>query len=86
MMALSLGQLKRRRKRIGERLRALRIDAGVTIEQVAGACGVTRFRYMRFENGDVPFPVELVPTITRVLGVGVDQIFPSGDKPLAKAA
>lgn len=84
MTVLSLTQMKRRRKRVAERLRTLRIDAGLTIDRMAAACGVTRFTWMRWESGDYSVPLEVLPTLTAHLGCRLEQIVPD-DKP-AKAA
>jgi transcriptional regulator with XRE-family HTH domain len=76
---------KRLRLRIGANLKALRINAGLTIEEVAAACRTSRWSIMRWEEGHA-VPLDMLPQLTRVLRAGVGQIFPVGNRPQLRAA
>jgi transcriptional regulator with XRE-family HTH domain len=54
-------------------LRALRQDAGKTLEQVAGAVGMTRATISKYETGKILPPVATVERLADALGVDADQ-------------
>jgi transcriptional regulator with XRE-family HTH domain len=59
-------------KTIGAMLRELRQDAGMTLDQVAGAIGMTRSTLSKYETGKILPSVEVVERLADVLQVGSD--------------
>jgi transcriptional regulator with XRE-family HTH domain len=54
-------------------LRALRLDAGKTLEEVAGAIGMTRSTISKYETGRILPPVATIERLADVLQVGSDE-------------
>ncbi len=59
---------------ISERIAELRKQCGLTQEQLGQKVGVSSQAVSKWENGGAP-DVELLPTIARVLGVSLDELF-----------
>lgn len=75
---------------IGQRIRALRTQRDVTLEQLAGEVRLTKGQLSRIENGLVSSPVSTLTRIAAALGVGPGAFFePQTSSPralLVKAA
>lgn len=65
----------------GERLRALRLERGLSIKEMAAALGITPQGYLRLEDGTGGKTLEKVPVIARVLRCSTDDLFPEMDRP-----
>lgn len=64
------------RARIDNTIRRLRFDAGeMTQKHLAEAVGVTRQTILAIENGKYSPTLELAFRISRVFGVGLDEVF-----------
>jgi transcriptional regulator with XRE-family HTH domain len=59
-------------KAVGERLQKLRIQKGMTQEQLAEAIGVQPETVSRYERGAIPLSLSQLFQISEALGVGVD--------------
>jgi len=62
---------------IGQRIRALRAQRGVTLEQLASEVRLTKGQLSRIENGLVSSPVSTLTRIAAALGVGPGAFFQS---------
>ncbi len=60
---------------LGERIKALRLEAGRTQEQLASLLGVTAQAVSRWENGICYPDMELIPSIANCFGVSIDALF-----------
>lgn len=60
---------------IGQRIRALRTQRDVTLEQLAGEVRLTKGQLSRIENGLVSSPVSTLTRIAAALGVGPGAFF-----------
>lgn len=74
------GRRESMRLRIGKNLARLREAAGLSVERCAKRVGVSRWSWMRYEDGG-QIPLELLPSICTVLTSTVDDIFPAGHRP-----
>lgn len=61
-------------KRIGLRIKELRLARELTQEQVADACGISRQRYARIENGNNNISLAVLSMIAAKLDVSVNDI------------
>ena len=53
---------------IGERIKARRIQIGLTVDQVADRIGKNRATVYRYESNDIEkFPLDILPPLARVL-------------------
>lgn len=59
---------------VGERLRAFRLGRGLTLEQVAARTAISVSTLSRLESGKRQASLELLLPITRLLGVGIDDL------------
>ncbi len=59
---------------LSERIAALRKERGITQEQLGKMCGVSSQAVGKWEKGGAP-DVELLPTLSRALGVSIDALF-----------
>ncbi len=74
--------------RIGSRLKALRLGAGLTIDGLAAASGVSRAMISRIERGEASPTAALLARLANALGTTLSQFFGDGLEhgPLARAA
>ena len=61
--------------KIGENIRALRLQKGLTQEQVAQQLGVTYQAVSKWENGTNTPDIGLLPEIAKLFGVMIDALF-----------
>lgn len=61
--------------KIGENIRALRLQKGLTQEQVAQQLGVTYQAVSKWENGTNTPDIGLLPEIAKLFGVTIDALF-----------
>ena len=59
---------------IGEQIKKIRIEKGITQEQLGEMIGVTTQAVSRWERGGTP-DAEILPSIADVLGVSTDALF-----------
>lgn len=59
---------------IGEQIKKIRTEKGITQEQLGELIGVTTQAVSRWERGGTP-DAELLPRISDVLGVSTDSLF-----------
>ena len=62
-------------ERLGNRMKALRRDAGLTQAELAARVGVTRKTINTVENGVFTPSALLALKIARALGAGVEEVF-----------
>lgn len=69
-------------KQLGMTLQRLRVERGLSQEQVAYAAGVSRATYQKFERGEAQHELPANPSlrntmaVAQVLGVGLDDLLP----------
>lgn len=73
--------LQRHRWEVGERLRARRIEQGLTQEELAERAGVDSKTVSRAENGRYPISVDQVARFARALDVPSAGLLPDSDPP-----
>jgi mannose-6-phosphate isomerase-like protein (cupin superfamily) len=56
-------------RQIAERLKGLRDVMDISVEDAAGACGITTDQYLAFESGKIDIPVSVLHNISRKYGV-----------------
>jgi len=71
--------------RIGTRLRAQRKAKGLTLDQVAGAAGLTKGFVSRLERDDTSPSVASLVTVCQVLGLRVGELFDPPDTAVVRA-
>jgi transcriptional regulator with XRE-family HTH domain len=71
---------------IGQRLRALRQERGLSLAQVAAAAGLTRGFLSQLELGDTAASVSSLVKIASALGVDVTSLFERPPSPLVRHA
>ena len=88
MQAQSLAEPQPLDARIGSRLKALRLGAGLTIDGLASASGVSRAMISRIERGEASPTAALLARLANALGTTLSQFFADGleQGPLARAA
>lgn len=59
---------------LGERIKALRIAANYTQEQIADQIGISRQKYARIESGTNNITLDILAKIAKLLGVQVGDI------------
>ena len=64
------------RKRIGQRVKALRTQAGLTQQELADRAGLRRTHIGRIEDGAFGSQVETIQQVAEALGMTVDIIDP----------
>lgn len=67
-------------KQMAMRLRGLREDLEMSVEEVAGKCGVTAAELERYESGEHDIPMNFLCNAAEVLGVEPLELF-AGDTP-----
>ena len=72
--------------KIGERIKALRIERGMTQEQLANAIGVSFQAVSKWENAISLPDIALVPAIARLFGVSTDNLFDYDAEKIAEKA
>lgn len=65
---------------IGERVKALRIDNGLTLDQLANASGVSRAMISRIERGEASPTASLLARICSALGLSLSGFFAEGEQ------
>ncbi|RLV47966.1 XRE family transcriptional regulator [Nocardioides mangrovicus] len=70
---------------LGERLRQARLNAGLTMRELARSAQVSPSLISQIENGKSQPSVATLYTFSRVLGVSVDELFESSDEPAPAA-
>lgn len=63
--------LQKRRERLGVHLRELRREKKLSLEVFADKIGASRWTVAEWETGVRSIPVEIMPTMAKVLGVSV---------------
>lgn len=64
---------------IGKKIRALRLERDVTLDQLAEKSKLTKGQLSKIENGKVSCPVSTLTRVASALGVHVGLLFDSGD-------
>ena len=64
------------RKRIGQRVRILRTQAGLTQQELADRAGLQRTHIVRIEDGAFGSQVETIQQVAEAIGMTVDIIDP----------
>lgn len=67
-------------RQIGERLRGLREGLDISVEEIAGLCGITPEHYLRIESGEADPSVYRLSKIARRYGVALDVLM-FGEEP-----
>jgi len=67
-------------KQIAERLKGLRDVMDVTVEDIAGVCGISRDEYIKLESGTVDISVSILHRISHAYGVELTTLM-FGDEP-----
>lgn len=65
---------------VGERLKTLRIEAGMTLEHLAGLSGVSRAMISRIERGEASPTAVLLARLSMALGLSLSAFFASGKR------
>jgi transcriptional regulator with XRE-family HTH domain len=88
MQAQSLPEPQPLDARIGSRLKTLRLGAGLTIDGLAAASGVSRAMISRIERGEASPTAALLARLANALGTTLSHFFGDGLEhgPLARAA
>ncbi len=72
-------------RHVGLKLRKLRLDAGLTLQDLAGQIGVSHQQLQKYETGTNRLSVGMLPGIAEVLGVDIMEFFEDSDRlPSAK--
>lgn len=72
--------------RIGKRLRGIRAERGLTLQQVAAASGLTRAFLSQLERGETSASVSSLYRICAALGVGLQDLFEPPQSSLVRAS
>jgi transcriptional regulator with XRE-family HTH domain len=64
---------------IGKRIRTLRLERDVTLDQLAEQCRLTKGQLSKIENGKVSCPVSTLTRVASALGVHVGSLFDDKD-------
>ena len=67
------------------RIRDIRIDRGLTQEQVAQVLHVSQHTYSQYEIGTTRYPLDAVVTLAEFCGVSVDYLGGLTDEPTRQA-
>lgn len=57
-----------------ERIKELRINAGLTQAQIGNVLGVKQSQYQRWESGKRDYPINVLVTLAEYFGVSTDYI------------
>ena len=63
---------KNYRKIIGSQLQDIRVQRGITIEEVADATGLTTATIEKVENGKFNYTIDVIAAICHILGVKIE--------------
>lgn len=63
----------------GKRLRMLRRERGITIEQISSKVGMTGDAILKLESGARGKTLEKLPSLAKALGCRIDDLFPEMD-------
>lgn len=67
---------------VGERIRRLRIEKGISHADLAGKTGISEADLVKVEGNELTLPLGIIVNLAKVLGVPVGEIFgDSGDSP-----
>ncbi len=66
---------------VGRKLRKLRLEAGLTLQDLAQQIGVSHQQLQKYETGSNRLSVGMLPVIVEALGAGIMEFFEDGDKP-----
>ena len=58
-----------------ERIKKVRLENGLTQQQVAAALGLNSVTYLRYEKGQRQMPLELLPKLADLFDVTLDYLF-----------
>ena len=58
-----------------ERIKKVRLENGLTQQQVAQALGLNSVTYLRYEKGQRQMPLELLPKLADLFDVTLDYLF-----------
>lgn len=64
----------------GERLREKRMEKGITVIEMANELGLTPDAVMKIESGKRGKTFEKLPTIAKLMGCRIDDLFPEMDE------
>ena len=64
---------------IGKRIRALRLERDVTLDQLAEQCRLTKGQLSKIENGKVSCPISTLMRVASALGIHVGALFDAED-------
>ena len=66
---------------VGRKLRKLRLEAGLTLQDLAQQIGVSHQQLQKYETGSNRISVGMLAVIAEALGAGIMEFFEDGDKP-----
>lgn len=69
-----------------ERIKELRINAGLTQAQIGDVLGVKQSQYQRWESGKRDYPIAILVTLAEYFGVSTDYILLGKSETSAEAA
>jgi len=65
---------------VGKKLRKLRLDAGLTLQDLAEQIGVSHQQLQKYETGANRLSVGMLPGVAEALGVEIMEFFEDSDK------
>lgn len=65
----------------GKRLRTIRRERGITIDQMSAEVGMTGDAILKLESGARGKTLEKLPVLAKALGCRIDDLFPEMDEP-----
>lgn len=66
---------------VGTKLRQLRLEAGLTLQDLAGQLGISHQQLQKYETATNRISVGMLPGIAEVLGVDIIELFEDAAKP-----
>lgn len=66
---------------VGKKLRKLRLEAGLTLQDLAQQIGVSHQQLQKYETGSNRLSVGMLPVVAEALGAEIMEFFEDGDKP-----
>jgi transcriptional regulator with XRE-family HTH domain len=66
---------------VGRNLRKLRLDAGLTLQDLAQQIGVSHQQLQKYETGSNRLSVGMLPVIAKALGAEIMEFFEDADQP-----
>lgn len=63
------------RKRVGERVRTLREQLGMTQLVMAKRLGISKSRLSHYENGRYPLPINVASDLSKLAKVSLDHLY-----------